>query len=58
MQRFRGGLVFEARRLCISLNSRLESVTEEEEEALLPRPPPSSFLIFISSVCMLSLFSQ
>ena len=31
MQRFRGGLVFEARRLCVSLNSRLESNKEEDE---------------------------
>jgi len=30
--RFRGGLVFKAHRLCESLNSRLESNTEEEEE--------------------------
>jgi len=31
-QRIRGGLVFKAHRLCVSLNSRLESHTEEEEE--------------------------
>jgi len=31
-KRFRGGLVFKARRLCVSLNSRLESNKEEEEE--------------------------
>jgi len=31
VQRFRGGLVFKARRLCVSLNSRLESNKEEEE---------------------------
>ena len=30
VQRFRGGLVFEAHRLCVSLNSRLESNKEEE----------------------------
>jgi len=29
--RFRGGLVFKAHRLCVSLNSRLESNKEEEE---------------------------
>ena len=29
---FRGGLVFKAHRLCVSLNSRLESNHEEEEE--------------------------
>ena len=33
MQRFRGGLVFKAHRLCVSLNSRLESNDEEEEVA-------------------------
>ena len=32
MQRFRGGLVFKAHKLCVSLNPRLESNTEEEEE--------------------------
>ena len=32
MQRFRGGLVFEAHRLCVSLNSRLEGNKEETEE--------------------------
>jgi len=31
VQRFRGGLVFKAHRLCASLNSRLESNKEEEE---------------------------
>ena len=31
MQRFRGRLVFKAHRLCVSLNSRLESNKEEEE---------------------------
>ena len=31
MQRFRGGPVFKAHRLCVSLNSRLESNKEEEE---------------------------
>ena len=30
-QRFRGGLVFKAHRLCVSLNSRLESNKEEEK---------------------------
>jgi len=34
VQRFRGGLVFEAHRLCVSLNSRLESNKEEEEVTL------------------------
>ena len=32
VQRFRGGLVFKAHRLCVSLNARLESNKEEEEE--------------------------
>jgi len=31
VQRVRGGLVFKAYRLCVSLNSRLESNKEEEE---------------------------
>ena len=35
MQRFRGGLVFKAHRLCVSLNSRLESNTEEEKNLAL-----------------------
>ena len=30
MQRFRGGLVFKAHRLCVRLNSRLEGNNEEE----------------------------
>ena len=33
VQRFRDGLVFKAHRLCISLNSRLESNKEEEFQA-------------------------
>ena len=32
VQRFRGGLIFKAHRLCVSLNSRLERNKEEEEE--------------------------
>ena len=32
VQRFRGGLVLKAHRLCVSLNSRLESNKEEEEK--------------------------
>jgi len=31
VQGFRGGLVFQTDRLCVSLNSRLESNNEEEE---------------------------
>jgi hypothetical protein len=30
--RFRGGLVFQAQRLCVSLNSGLESDKEEEKK--------------------------
>jgi len=30
VKRFRGGLVFKAHRLCVSINSRLESNKEEE----------------------------
>ena len=30
LQRFRGGLVFKAHELCVSLNARLESNNEEE----------------------------
>ena len=37
VQRFRGGLVFKAHRLCVSLNSRLESNKEEEDEGLISR---------------------
>ena len=37
VQRFRGGLAFKAHRLCVSLNSRLESNKADEESA---RPPP------------------
>ena len=36
MQRFRGGLVREARRLCVSLNSGLESDKEEEKKRRSP----------------------
>jgi len=32
VQRFRGGLVFKAHRLCVSLNSGLDSNKEEEED--------------------------
>jgi len=32
VQQFRGGLVFKARRLCESLNSRLEGNKEEEKK--------------------------
>ena len=36
VQWFRGGLVFKARRLCVSLNSRLGSNVEEEERMCHP----------------------
>ena len=39
VQRFRGGLVFKAHRLWVSLNTRLESNKEEEEEAGAPGYP-------------------
>ena len=32
VQRFRGGLVCKAHRLCVALNSRLESNKEEDED--------------------------
>ena len=35
MQRFRGWLVLKAHRLCLSLNSRLDSNKEEEEEEVV-----------------------
>ena len=38
MQRFRGGLVFKAHRLCVTLNTRLERNKEEEKA----RPDRSS----------------
>jgi len=45
VKRFRGGLVFQARRLCVSLNSRLESSKEERRsrhDGCVCSPPPSS----------------
>jgi len=50
--RFRGGLVFKAHRLCVSLNSRLESNKEEEdinfggpaEATTAPAAPPPPVL--------------
>jgi len=53
VQRFRGGLVFKAHRLCVSLNSRLESNKEEKRKVLgrrrrgrscISRPAPRSCL--------------
>ena len=42
MQRFRGGLVFKAHGLCVSLNSRLESCKEEKKRRwyLVSSQPP------------------
>ena len=34
VKRFRGGLVFKAHRLCVSLDSRLESKKEQEEDSI------------------------
>ena len=34
VNRFRGGLVFKAHRLCVSLNSRIESNKEEKKAVL------------------------
>jgi len=42
VQRFRRGLVFKARRLCVSLNSRLESNKEEEVGVAPDAEPPSA----------------
>ena len=39
VQRFRGGLVFKAHRLCASLNTRLQSHNEEEEQSFLEGVP-------------------
>jgi len=38
VQRFRGGLLFKVHRLCVSLNSRLESNKEEQEVLRLDEP--------------------
>ena len=51
VQRFRGGLVFKAHRLCVSLNSRLESNKEGEgqphtrPESQAPNPSSVRFII-------------
>ena len=37
MQRFRGGLVFKAHRLCVSLNSGLESNKEDKNKSAICR---------------------
>jgi len=50
MKRFRGGLVFQAHRLCVSLNSRLES-NKEEEEGMARRTRPSVITRLARSAC-------
>jgi len=40
VQRFRGGLVLKAHRLCVSLNSRLESIKEEKKTLKGVSTPP------------------
>ena len=42
---FRGGLVFNAHRLCVSLNSRLESHKDEKVWGLGFRVPGSGFRV-------------
>ena len=42
VQRFRGGLVFKAHRLCVSLNSRLENEKEEEKVGATGAAPRSA----------------
>jgi len=44
VQRFRSGLVFKSHRLCVSLNSRLES-NEEEREGSTSRPGQAGWLL-------------
>ena len=49
VQRFEGGLVFRFHRLCVSLNSRLESNKEDEKETLEPlifNPSSSGKVVF------------
>ena len=48
VQRFRGGLVFKAHRLCVSLNSRLGSNKEEAEQLWhgIAKSGPHSVLLF------------
>ena len=47
LQRFRGGLVFEAHRLCVSLNSKRESNTQEKKSStsVEPRTPGASLKV-------------
>ena len=52
VQRFRGGLVFKAHRLCVSLNSRRESNKEEEKGVF---SVGSSFTVGIFSIGFVSI---
>ena len=51
VQRFQGGHVFKAHRLCLSLNSRRESNKEEEDSSC-----PSGVALLVSSGEVTSLF--
>ena len=52
VQRFRGGLVFKAHRLCVSLNSRLER-NEEEKRRLRSGGRQTPFMVAVrSSLCL------
>jgi len=64
VQRFRGGLVFKAHRLCVSLNSRLESNKEEGKQHLhgsgrgshrVECPPPPAPLSLYETLQVMSL---
>ena len=56
MQRFRGGLVFKAHRLCVSLNSRLES--NKEKRRIVAAPPQDIRLTFADSLVIFRVFSR
>ena len=57
MQRFRGGLVFQAHRRCVSLNSRLGSNKEDEEQSNKSGPDsgPDHFQVKVIQVAPFSL---
>jgi len=50
VQGFRGGLVFKAHRLCVPLNSRLESNNEEEKKVQGWREPGHVWRCGVSNV--------
>ena len=52
VQRFRGGLVFKAHRLCASLNSRLESNKEKKREEWRTRLPLDGALL-VQADCLI-----